>query len=253
MPTPVSELLSGQRALVTGGTRGIGAATASALADAGAQVVVSARAAPANSPFPVITADMSDPDDVQALATGALERLGGIDVLVSNVGGQIRRPGALQFSDEDWQQEIDINLLAAVRLDRALVPAMLAQSQGAIVHVSSGAARIARPTSLPYSAAKAALNAYSKGLASEVGPCGVRVNVVSPGLISTSRIAELAAEQNTDNDTLTTQIAASLQIPLARAGTAEEAAQLILFLVSPAASYLTGTQFTIDGGAFPTV
>jgi NAD(P)-dependent dehydrogenase (short-subunit alcohol dehydrogenase family) len=190
---------------------------------------------------------------VRALADSALAQLGGIDVLVSNVGGQIRRPGALQFSDEDWQQEIDLNLLAAVRLDRALVPAMLAQGAGAIVHVSSGAARIARPTSLPYSAAKAALNAYSKGLASELGAHGIRVNVVSPGFISTSRIAEVAAEQKTDSETLTGQIAASLGIPLGRAGTADEAAQLILFLVSPAASYLTGTQFTVDGGAFPTV
>jgi NAD(P)-dependent dehydrogenase (short-subunit alcohol dehydrogenase family) len=253
MPIAPDKLLSGQRALVTGGTRGIGAATARVLADAGAQVLVSARTAPADSPFPVITADMSERHEVQALADRALTQLGGIDLLVSNVGGQIRRPGALQFSDEDWQQEIDLNLLAAVRLDRALVPGMVAQGHGAIVHVSSGAARLARPTSLPYSATKAALNAYSKGLASEIGTRGVRVNVVSPGFISTSRIAELATEQKTDPDTITAQIAASLHIPLARAGTPEEAAQLILFLVSPAASYLTGTQFTIDGGAFPTV
>jgi NAD(P)-dependent dehydrogenase (short-subunit alcohol dehydrogenase family) len=253
MPPASSTSLAGQRVLVTGGTRGIGAATARVLADAGAQVLVSARTAPADSPFQVIAADLSDRLDVQALAQSALAQLGGLDVLVSNVGGQIRRPGALQFTDEDWQQEIDLNLLAAVRLDRALVPAMLAQGAGAIVHVSSGAARIARPTSLPYSAAKAALNAYSKGLASELGPHGVRVNVVSPGFISTSRITELAAEQDSTPDAITTEIAGSLQIPLGRAGTAEEAAQLILFLVSPAASYVTGTQFTIDGGAFPTV
>lgn len=253
MTPTTSKVLSGQRALVTGGTRGIGAATARALADAGAQIIVSARTAPADYPLPVITADMSNADDVQALAASALERLGGIDVIISNAGGQIRRSGALQFTDDDWQRELDINLLAAVRLDRALLPSMLAQGAGAIVHVSSGAARIARATSLPYSAAKAALNAYSKGLASEVGARGVRVNVVSPGFISTSRIAELAAEQATDPDALTSEIAASLQIPLLRAGTAEEAAQLILFVVSPAASYLTGAQFTVDGGAFPTV
>jgi NAD(P)-dependent dehydrogenase (short-subunit alcohol dehydrogenase family) len=159
----------------------------------------------------------------------------------------------LQFSDEDWQQELNLNLLSAVRLDRALVPAMIAQRSGAIVHISSGAARLARPTSLPYSASKAALNAYSKGLANELGAHGIRVNVVSPGLISTSRIAELASEQGTDSESLTSQIAESLAIPLGRAGTAEEAAQLILFLVSPGASYLTGSQFMIDGGTFPAV
>jgi NAD(P)-dependent dehydrogenase (short-subunit alcohol dehydrogenase family) len=249
----LSQPLSGQRALVTGGTRGIGAATARLLADAGAQVLVSARTAPPDSPFPVITADLTDRRQVQLLADNVLGQLGGIDILISNVGGQIRRPGALQFTDEDWQHEIDLNLLSAVRLDRALVPAMLESTGGAIVHVSSGAAKIARPTSLPYSATKAALNAYSKGLANEVAAQGIRVNVVSPGFISTSRIAELAAEQNTDPDTLTTEIASSLHIPLARAGTPEEAAQLILFLVSPAASYLTGAQFTVDGGAFPTI
>jgi NAD(P)-dependent dehydrogenase (short-subunit alcohol dehydrogenase family) len=244
MPQP----LSGQRVLVTGGTRGIGAATAHALADAGAKVLVSARTVPGDSPVPVIPADMSKHDEIDSLA-----RLGGIDIVISNVGGQIRRSGVLQFSDEDWQQELNLNLLSAVRLDRALVPAMIAQRSGAIVHISSGAARLARPTSLPYSASKAALNAYSKGLANELGAHGIRVNVVSPGLISTSRIAELASEQGTDPESLTSQIAESLAIPLGRAGTAEEAAQLILFLVSPAASYLTGSQFMIDGGTFPTV
>jgi NAD(P)-dependent dehydrogenase (short-subunit alcohol dehydrogenase family) len=249
MPQP----LSGQRVLVTGGTRGIGAATALALADAGAKVLVSARTVPSDSPVPVIPADMSKHDEIDSLAQEVLARLGGIDVVISNVGGQIRRSGVLQFSDEDWQQELNLNLLSAVRLDRALVPAMIAQRSGAIVHISSGAARLARPTSLPYSASKAALNAYSKGLANELGAHGIRVNVVSPGLISTSRIAELASEQGTDPESLTSQIAESLAIPLGRAGTAEEAAQLILFLVSPAASYLTGSQFMIDGGTFPTV
>jgi NAD(P)-dependent dehydrogenase (short-subunit alcohol dehydrogenase family) len=240
MPQP----LSGQRVLVTGGTRGIGAATALALADAGAKVLVSARTVPSDSPVPVIPADMSKHDEIDSLAQEVLARLGGIDVVIS---------GVLQFSDEDWQQELNLNLLSAVRLDRALVPAMIAQRSGAIVHISSGAARLARPTSLPYSASKAALNAYSKGLANELGAHGIRVNVVSPGFISTSRIAELASEQGTDSESLTSQIAESLAIPLGRAGTAEEAAQLILFLVSPAASYLTGSQFMIDGGTFPAV
>ncbi len=130
---------------------------------------------------------------------------------------------------------------------------MINQGQGTVVHVSSGAAHMARPESIAYSASKAALNVYSKGLATEVGPHGIRVHVVSPGLISSSRTAEVAAERGTDPETLTQQTAASLQIPLKRAGTIEEAAQLIVFLASPTASYLTGAQFVVDGGAFPTV
>jgi NAD(P)-dependent dehydrogenase (short-subunit alcohol dehydrogenase family) len=245
--------LSGSRALVTGGTRGIGAAVAEALAQAGADVVVTARSVPEGARFPVVVADASDPTSVAAMASEAQERLGGVDILVSNVGGQVRRPSVLAFTDEDWQRELDVNLLAAVRLDRALVPAMVERGHGSVVHVSSGAARIARPVSLAYTASKAALNAYSKGLATEVAASGVRVNAVSPGLISTSRVAELAAEQGTDPETLVRSIAEGLQIPLGRAGTADELAQLVAFLVSPAASYIVGTNIVVDGGAFPTV
>ncbi len=245
--------LQGRRALITGGTRGIGAAAAQALADAGARVVVTARSAPSDHPFPVVVADLARADEVNSVAREATRLLGGIDVLVSNVGGQLRRPSALDFTDDDWFEELNINLLAAVRLDRALVPAMIAQRSGVIVHISSGAARIARPASLPYSASKAALNAYSKGLATELGPHGIRVNVVSPGFISTSRITEIAAERGADPAAVTEQIAESLQIPLGRAGTAQETAQLIAFLASDQASYLSGSIFTVDGGLFPTV
>ena len=130
---------------------------------------------------------------------------------------------------------------------------MVERGHGAVVHVSSGAARIARPASLAYTASKAALSAYSKGLATEVAGSGVRVNAISPGLIRTSRAAELAAEQGTDPDTLTRRIAEDLKVPAGRAGTSEEMAQAIVFLLSPAASYIVGTNLTVEGGAFPTV
>ena len=210
-------------------------------------------------PVRFVAADVATADGVAALAEQALDLLGGIDILVSNAGGQTHRPGGvLHFSDEDWQRDLDTNLLSAVRLDRVLLPAMIAQgSGGSIVHVGSNAARMPRPASLPYTAAKAALTAYSKGLAREAGPHGIRVNVVLPGLIHTealdTRMASLAGQAGSTPDSVLESTVAALGIPLERAGTADDVAQLIAFLVSPAAAYLTGSQFTVDGGALPTV
>jgi NAD(P)-dependent dehydrogenase (short-subunit alcohol dehydrogenase family) len=247
------------------------------LAGAGAEVVAAARTAPdpvpagpagtgpvgaglvGAGPVRFVAADVATADGVAALAEQALDLLGGIDTLVSNAGGQTHRPGGvLHFSDDDWQRDLETNLLSAVRLDRALLPAMIAQgSGGSIVHVGSNAARMPRPASLPYTAAKAALTAYSKGLAREAGPHGIRVNVVLPGLIRTealdTRMASLAAQAGATPDSVLESTVAALGIPLERAGTADDVAQLIAFLVSPAAAYLTGSQFTVDGGALPTV
>jgi len=206
-----------------------------------------------------VAADVGTADGVAALAAQALDLLGGIDILVSNAGSQTHRPeGILAFSDEDWQRDLDLNLLSAVRLDRALLPTMIAQGRGgAIIHVGSNAARMPRPASLPYTAAKAALTAYSKGLARQAGPHGVRVNMVLPGLIRTealdTRMAALADQTGATADAVLENTIAALGIPLERAGTADDVAQLITFLASPAAAYLTGSQFTVDGGALPTL
>jgi NAD(P)-dependent dehydrogenase (short-subunit alcohol dehydrogenase family) len=252
--------LSGARVLVTGGTRGIGAATVRRLAAAGAEVVATARTAPAepdDGRCRYVAADIATAAGVAMLAEQTMKILGGIDVLVSNAGGQTHRPeGVLHFSDEDWQRDLDTNLMSAVRLDRALLPAMIAQgSGGSIIHVGSNAARMPRPASLPYTASKAALTAYSKGLAVEAGQHGIRVNVVLPGLIRTdaldTRMASVAAQSGTTPEAVLQGTVAALGIPLGRPGSADDVAQLITFLAGPAASYLTGSQFTVDGGALP--
>src|SRR5262249_30220440 len=142
-----------------------------------------------------VAADLATPHGPDQLARASRDLLGGVDALVFTAGGQTRRPGgALGLLDADYQADFESNLLAAVRLDRALVPGMIEQHRGAIVHVSSAAARNPGQHPLGYVAAKAALNAYSKGLATELGPHGVRVNVVQPGLIHSERMDERLAE-----------------------------------------------------------
>jgi len=251
--------LTGRRALVSGGTRGIGAAIARHLSQAGARVVVSGRSpGEAGDAAHFIAADISTPDGPPQLAARALEYLGGIDILVDNAASQTLVPnGVLAMTDADWLADLNSSLLSAVRLDRAVLPGMIAAGGGAIVHIGSNAARLPRPAALAYAAAKAALATYSKGLASQVGPDNVRVNLVSPGLIETSalaaRVQMLADEAGTDVATARERFVATFNIPLGRPGTPDDVAALVTFLVSPSARYLTGTNHVVDGGLLPTV
>lgn len=251
--------LRGRRALVTGGTRGIGAAIARHLSDAGARVVVSARArGDYDGPGHFIAADVATPDGPGDLAAGARAHLGGVDILVDNAASQTRVPdGVLAMTDADWLADLNGSLLSAVRLDRAVLPGMIAAGGGAIVHIGSNAARLPQPAALAYAAAKAALATYSKGLANQVGPHQVRVNLVSPGVIETSalhtRLSLLADERGTDLDTARREFMTSFNVPLGRPGTADDVAALVTFLASPAAAYLTGTNHVVDGGLFPAV
>jgi len=251
--------LTGRRALVTGGTRGIGAAIARHLSQAAAHVVVSARSpGDHDGATHFIAADLSTPGGPPQLAARALEYLGGIDILVDNAASQTVVPGGvLAMTDADWLADLNSSLLSAVRLDRAVLPSMIAAGGGAIVHIGSNAARLPRPAALAYAAAKAALATYSKGLASQVGPDNVRVNLVSPGVIETSafaaRLRILADDARTDIATARERFMAAFDIPLGRPGTPDDVAALVTFLVSPSAGYLTGTSHVVDGGLLPTV
>lgn len=175
---------SNRRAVVTGGTKGIGAAITARLAADGYSVVAAARSAP-REPLPdnvrFIAADLLTPAGVTAFAEQALAHLGGVDLVVDNAGGNsATAAGAEHITDEDWAYNLDLNLLAAVRLDRALLPGMRTRQHGVIVHISSICGVVPIPNISAYSTAKAALNAYSKALATEVAGSGIRVNRSPP-------------------------------------------------------------------------
>ncbi|WP_343941873.1 SDR family oxidoreductase [Pseudonocardia zijingensis] len=250
-----------RRALVTGGTKGIGAAVTARLRADGIRVVTTARSTPERLDEPkfFVEADISTAAGVRTVATAALDLLGGVDILVHVVGGSGQEPGgALAVGDEDWDLALRTNLLAAVRLDRAILPLMIEHGGGAVTHVTSIQRRNPLPSTVPYAAAKAALTNYSKNLSNQVAARGVRVNSVAPGYVETTAAQEmvraLARAHGVDEATARQQIMDSIGgIPLGRPSRPEEVAELIAFLSSDRASGITGAEYVIDGGSLRTV
>jgi NAD(P)-dependent dehydrogenase (short-subunit alcohol dehydrogenase family) len=253
---------TGKRALVTGGTRGIGEAIVQRLRGAGATVVATARSTPSDllQPELFVAADLSTAEGAEKVVSHVRDRLGGVDILVHNVGGSSAPGGGFAaLTDDDWQNALNSNLLGAVRLDRALLPLMLAQRAGVIIHISSIQRRLPLfEATLAYAAAKAALSTYSKGLSNEVGPQGVRVVSVAPGFTETTAatalIDRLAANSGIDRQAAREQLMQSLGgIPLGRPAWPTEVAELVAFLASDRAAAITGSEYVIDGGTIPTI
>jgi NAD(P)-dependent dehydrogenase (short-subunit alcohol dehydrogenase family) len=229
---------------------------------AGAKVAAAARSPSTDKQDGVvfIQADLG----TAAGAASVIERLnadwGGLDVLVNNLGGSDAPPGGFEvLSDAFWQTIFDVNLMAAVRLDRAFVPGMIERKSGVVIHISSLAHLLPQSDStLAYSAAKGALRTYSKGLSRAVASNGVRINTISPGFIETSGLAGLILEFQKKSDIspkLARQQVMDMVggIPVNRTGRPEEVAELVAFLASDRAAFISGADYVLDGGALPTV
>jgi len=238
--------LIGRRALVTGGTRGIGAAIAQRLLDAGAKVVVAARTPNSDTPAAAtfIAGDVATSEGAEAIATKAIAALGGLDILVNNAGGgRAFLEGSWTIPEKAWHDGFALNFFAAIRLTNAVLPALRASKAAAVVNISSAAATMPFAPFAHYGAAKAALNYYSRTLAVELASSGIRVNVVSPGVITTPGSEEFARTTPgfSPDDWLR-------NIPLGRIGAAGDIAEVVALLVSDRGKFLAGVNYPVDGG-----
>jgi 3-oxoacyl-[acyl-carrier protein] reductase len=244
--------LAGKVAIVTGGSRGIGAATAAWLAEHGAAVVVSGRDADRlqstvkqleerGGSVIAVVADAAKREDADALVERTKERFGRVDVLVNNAG--ITRDGLLvRMKDEDWDRVMDVNLRGAFLMTRAVTKALVRQkSGGRIINIASTAGAMGNAGQVNYSAAKAGLIGFTKASARELAHWSILVNAVAPGLIETDMAAAISAEARE---------ALLAQVPLKRIGTARDVAEMVGFLAGDGAAYITGQVFHVNGGLY---
>lgn len=255
------EELSGKIALVTGGTKGIGKAIADKLASIGATVVVTARKPPEETiEHHFIAADVTEHGDIVELTKNLVKKYGTPHILINNVGGTSSPAGGFQMlSDEDWNRDIELNLLGSIRLDKAIVPMMIEKKSGVVIHISSLNGKIPLyQSNFSYGVMKSALNAYSKTLANEVANDGIRVNTVSPGMVRTTAMETFLQSYAQSIGKTVAEAAQQIMdglggVPMNRLAEPEEIANMVAFLVSDGAGYITGTNILVDGGTFPAV
>ncbi len=252
--------LKGKTAVVTGASRGIGLATVEALAAEGVAVLGAARTvtpALARAARATLEVDLARPDGAAALVAHAAKTLGGVDLLVNNVGGGDARElaGFARLDDDLWQRVFDLNFFSAVRVTRAALP-RLTERRGRIVNVSSIGAWEPDARPLAYNVAKGALKAFGRGLARELAPRGIRVVTVSPGPTRTAIWeapdgpgAQLAAALGAPHDAFLAQLPARFGMMTGRMSEPAEVAAMITFLLSDLAASVTGSDHLIDGGA----
>ena len=255
--------LDDKTALVTGGSKGIGLAIATALAKEGVRVAVGARG---TSPelkelmdaYDVehFAVDLAEPRGPERLVAAVASSYGSLDLLVNNVGASEPAASSLDFGDEQWQRLFELNFFGVVRAVRAAAPLLIAGEEAAVVNIASLNARLPAGMIAPYSAAKAALVNFTKAVSEELAPQGVRVNSVSPGPVRTplwtdeGGFAHLLAEQAgiTAEEVMDELLPTSMGISLGRVAEAVEIADLVLFLCSPRSSFVTGADYVIGGG-----
>lgn len=260
--------LVGKTAIVTGGSAGIGFATAKALYSEGVSVAIVARdperletAANAIRELPnqgnkviAISADLTQPESIEKVVSQTLETFGQIDILINNAGSA-RAGSFLDLDDQTFLDAWNLKLLGYIRLVKAIVPEQIRRKDGRIVNIIGGAGRTPRPNFLPGGTTNAALLNFTRGISKELAQHNIRINAISPGLTATERAEQLAIQQAQSSNISVEEIKAqSLKaIPLGKLVQPEEIANLALFLVSNLAASITGAEIIVDGGSTPGV